>query len=299
MEAPRFSGSIPALVTPFRGGAVDEAALAALIDWQIGEGSSALVPCGTTGEAATLSIAEHDHVVRLTVAAAAGRVPVIAGCGSNDTQAALDHMLAAKEAGASAALVVCPYYNKPSQAGLAAHFELLAERGGLPVILYNIPGRSVVDMATATMAALARHPAIIGVKESTGDLGRISAIRHHCGHDFQILSGNDDMTLGILAQGGVGAISVTANVAPRLCADLAAAAARGDYVHALAVNDRLWPLHSALFSDASPAPVKHALARLGRMAADVRLPLVAASAASRAAVEAAMMHAGLTGGGGA
>jgi 4-hydroxy-tetrahydrodipicolinate synthase len=293
MRPPVFYGSIPALITPFRNGGVDEAAFAALIDWQIAAGSAALVPCGTTGEAATLTIAEHDHVVRLAVAAAAGRVPVIAGCGSNDTAAALDHLHAARAAGAAAALVVCPYYNRPSQAGLLAHFSHLAEHGGLPIILYNIPGRSGVDMRTETMAELALHPAIIGVKESTGDLGRISAIRHHCGADFTILSGNDDMTLGIIAHGGSGAISVTANVAPQQCAALVAAARAGDAAGALALQDRLWPLHSALFADASPGPVKHALALLGRGTPELRLPMVAPSAAACAAVAAAMRHAGI------
>jgi 4-hydroxy-tetrahydrodipicolinate synthase len=288
-----LTGSIPALVTPFRDGRVDEAALAAFIDWLVAEGSSGLVPCGTTGESATLSIEEHDHVVALTVAATAGRVPVIAGCGSNDTAVALHHIERAADAGAAYALVVCPYYNKPGQAGLLAHFRHLADRSALPIILYNIPGRAGIDMASETMAELAEHPKIIGVKESTGDINRVSEIRHLCGRDFRILSGNDYMTLGVIAHGGHGAISVTANVAPRLVAEQVAAALAGDFAGALALQDQLWPLHQALFTDASPGPAKHALALSGRMAAETRLPVVAPSAVSRAAVDAALAFAGI------
>lgn len=289
----RISGSIPALVTPFRDGRVDEAALAAFIDWQVAEGSSGLVPCGTTGESATLSIEEHDHVVALTVKAARGRVPVIAGCGSNDTAVALHHIESAARAGADAALVVCPYYNKPGQRGLAAHFSHLAQKGALPILIYNIPGRSGIDMATETMAELAQHPRIIGCKESTGDINRVSEIRHMCGAEFTILSGNDYMTLGVLAHGGHGAISVTANVAPRLAAEQMAAAIRGDFAGALALQDALWPLSQALFADASPGPTKYALALMGKMAADTRLPIVAPCAAAKAAVDAALAHAGV------
>lgn len=293
MTTPRITGSIPALVTPFRNGAVDEEALAALVDWQIREGSAGLVPCGTTGESATLSIAEHDHVVALTVAAAAGRVPVIAGCGSNDTAVARAHIERAAEAGADAALVVTPYYNKPGQRGLIAHFTHLADHSPLPILLYNIPGRSAIDMATETMAELARHPRIIGCKESTGDIGRISEIRHACGPDFLILSGNDYMTLGIIAHGGHGAISVTANVAPALNARQVEAALAGDFATALALQDQLWPLHQALFADASPGPTKYALSLFGRASGEVRLPLVAPSDMARAAVDAALAHAGI------
>jgi len=289
-----FTGSIPALVTPFRDGRVDEKAFAALVEWQIEQGSSGLVPCGTTGESATLSIEEHDHVVALTVQAARGRVPVIAGCGSNDTRVAEHHIAQAAAAGADAALVVCPYYNKPGQRGLIAHFRALAERSALPILIYNIPGRSGIDMTTETMAELAGHPAIVGCKESTGDINRISEIRHMVGHDFCILSGNDYMSLGAMAHGAHGAISVTANVAPALNASLVAACAAGDYAGALALQDQLWPLHQALFSDASPGPTKYALSLMGRMAADVRLPVVAPSAISRAIVDAAMACAGIT-----
>jgi 4-hydroxy-tetrahydrodipicolinate synthase len=288
-----LAGSIPALVTPFRDGRIDEAALAAHVDWQIAQGSAGLVPCGTTGESATLTIEEHDHVVALTVAAAAGRVPVIAGCGSNDTRVALHHVERAAQAGADAALVVTPYYNRPGQRGLAAHFLHLADRSPLPILIYNIPGRSAIDMATETMAELARHPRIIGCKESTGDIGRISDIRQQCGRDFLILSGNDYMTLGILAHGGHGAISVTANVAPALNARQVEAALAGDFATALLLQDQLWPLHQALFADASPGPTKYALSLLGRCTPEVRLPVVPPSDLARAAVDAALAHAGI------
>ena len=288
-----FHGSIPALVTPFKDGAIDEAAFTAFVDWQITSGSSALVPCGTTGESATLTIDEHNRVIALTVAAAAGRVPVIAGCGSNDTATALIHMGHAKAVGAAAALVVCPYYNKPSQAGLIAHFTALADGCNLPIVIYNIPGRSVVDMSVETMAALAKLPGIVGVKDATGNLGRVSAQRAACGENFCQLSGNDDMALGFMAMGGAGCISVTANVAPDLCAQFQAACTRGDYATALALQARLYPLHDALFSDASPGPTKYALERLGKMRIDTRLPITPPSAAARARVDAALAHAGI------
>lgn len=288
-----LSGSMPALVTPFRDGRVDAEKFAAFIEWQISEGSTGLVPCGTTGESATLSIAEHDHVIALTVQAAAGRVPVIAGCGSNDTSVALHHIESAAKAGADATLVVCPYYNRPWQAGLLAHFTYLAERSPLPMLIYNIPGRTGIDMATDTMARLSELEMIIGVKESTGDINRISEIRHMCGHDFLILSGNDYMNLGLLAHGGHGAISVTANVAPKLSAAQVRACLDGKFAEALRLQDQLWPLHQALFTDASPGPTKYALSILGRMEAGTRLPVVAPSDASRAAVDAALAHAGI------
>lgn len=288
-----LQGSIPALVTPFRDGKVDVSTFEAFVDWQIAEGSSALVPCGTTGESATMSIEEHNEVVALTVKAAAGRVPVVAGCGSNDTQAALLHMRHAEEVGADAALVVCPYYNRPNQEGLYQHFATLARSSRLPIIIYNIPGRSVVDMSIETMARLAELPTIVGVKDATGNVARVSAQRAACGKNFIQLSGNDDMTLGFMAMGGVGAISVTANVAPRLCAEFQAACLAGDYAKALEYQDRLYPLHAALFSDASPGPVKYALERLGRMSGELRLPMVPPSEASRRAVDQALAHAGL------
>ena len=289
-----FHGSIPALVTPFTAdGAVDWATFEAFVEWQIVSGSTALVPCGTTGESATLTIAEHNAVVSACVTASAGRVPVIAGCGSNDTAVALAHIHHAREAGAAAALVVCPYYNKPSQAGLFAHFSHLATRGGLPIVIYNIPGRSVVDMSVETMARLAALPGIVGVKDATGNLGRVSAQRAACGTDFIQLSGNDDMALGFNAMGGVGCVSVSANIAPALCAEFQAACAAGDYSGALALQDRLWPLHDAIFADTSPGPTKYALERLGRMGSTTRLPVTPPSDAACGRVDAALAHAGL------
>ncbi|WP_448584915.1 4-hydroxy-tetrahydrodipicolinate synthase [Thermaurantiacus sp.] len=289
----QITGSIPALVTPFRNGEIDAPALRALVDWQIAEGSAGLVPCGTTGEAATLSIEEHDHVIALVVEAAGGRVPVIAGCGSNDTRVAIHHVLRAAAAGADAALLVAPYYNRPGQRGLLAHFRTIADESPIPLLLYNIPARTGIDMTTETIAELATHPRIIGVKESTGDIGRISELRHACGPDFLILSGNDYMTLGILAHGGHGAISVTANVAPAANAAQVKAALDGDFRTALAWQDRLWPLHQALFSDPSPGPTKYALALFGRSSPEVRLPIPEPSPAAKAAVDAALAHAGL------
>lgn len=289
-----FSGSIPALATPFRDGTFDESAYRALIDWQIEGGSSALVPCGTTGEAATMSIEEHDYVVRVCVDQAAGRVPVIAGCGSNDTKVAIGHMLNAKAAGASAALVVPPYYNRPGQDGVRAHFKALTEACDLPIVLYNVPARTVTDIKVDTMAKLARFPTIIGVKDATGDLERVSEQRMRCGKKFCQLSGNDELALGHRAMGGSGCISVTANVAPRLCAEFQAALDAGDYKAALALNDRLYPLHSAMFSDASPGPVKYALSRVrADFPPELRLPMTPPSKKSRKLVDAALVHAGL------
>lgn len=289
-----FSGSIPALVTLFRDGSIDEAGYRAFVDWQVREGSTALVPCGTTGESATLGFDEHYRAIDLCLEAADGRVPVIAGCGSNDTATARRHMAHSQAAGAAAALVVVPYYNKPSQEGLYAHFAALAEASDLPIILYNVPGRTVADLSVETMARLAEIPSIVGVKDATGNLARVTAQRLACGADFVQLSGNDDMALGFMAMGGVGCISVTANVAPRLCADFQAACLSGDWATALALQDRLYPLHAALFSDASPAPAKYALNRLHPEWSDeLRLPITPASAASRRAVDAALAHAGL------
>jgi 4-hydroxy-tetrahydrodipicolinate synthase len=288
-----FRGSMPALVTPFRGGAVDLDGFAAHVEWQVSEGSHGLVPVGTTGESPTLSHEEHYAVITTCVEVARGRVPVIAGCGSNDTRTALAHLAHAEKVGADAALIVVPYYNKPSQAGLIAHFTALHDATSLPIIIYNIPGRSVADMSVDTMAALSRLPRIIGVKDATGNIARVAQQRLACGAGFIQLSGNDDMALGFNAQGGVGAISVTANVAPRLCAQMQEASLKGDHAAALAINDRLQPLHAALFSDSSPGPTKYALHRLGRMGTEVRLPITAPSAAARAAVDAALVHAGL------
>jgi 4-hydroxy-tetrahydrodipicolinate synthase len=293
MNATMFTGSMPALVTPFKNGAVDLDGFAAHVEWQISEGSHGLVPVGTTGESPTLSHDEHYAVITACVEAANKRVPVIAGCGSNDTRTALAHLAHAQKVGADAALIVVPYYNKPSQAGLIAHFTALHDATRLPIIIYNIPGRSVADMSVETMAQLSRLPRIIGVKDATGNIARVAQQRLACGADFIQLSGNDDMALGFNAQGGVGAISVTANVAPRLCAQLQEATLKGDYAAALAINDRLQPLHAALFSDASPGPTKYALCRLGRMTTEVRLPIAEPSAAAKAAVDAALVHAGL------
>ncbi|WBX83914.1 4-hydroxy-tetrahydrodipicolinate synthase [Sphingosinicella microcystinivorans] len=289
----RFYGSIPALVTPFRDGAVDFATFEAFVDWQIAEGSTGLVPCGTTGESATMTIEEHNAVIAACIKAANGRVPVIAGCGSNDTACAVSHVRHAEKAGADAALVVSPYYNKPNQEGLYQHFKAVAEATGLPIILYNIPGRSVVDIAPATMKRLSEIPNIVGVKDATGVLQRISEQRLSCGADFIQLSGNDDMTLGIMASGGHGCISVTANVAPRLCADFQAACLEKRWDDALVLQDRLYPLHAGLFSDASPGPAKYALSKLGKLREELRLPMVPAGEAARRIVDAAMAHAGI------
>jgi 4-hydroxy-tetrahydrodipicolinate synthase len=289
-----FSGSIPALVTPFCDGAFSEAHFRALVDWQIEQGSSALVPVGTTGESPTLSFEEHYYVIRVCVEQAAGRVPVIAGCGSNDTATAVRHMDYAKSVGVSAALVVAPYYNKPSQDGLYAHYAYLVEHSDLPIILYNVPGRTVADIQPAIVERLARLPTIVGIKDASGQLGRVADHRLGCGTDFCQLSGNDDSWLAFMAAGGKGCISVVANVAPKLCAELATACAADDFQLARSINDRLQPLHNALFSDASPAPVKYALSRvIDGFPADLRLPLVPASEASRKAVDAALEHAGL------
>ncbi len=289
-----FSGSIPALVTPFRNGQVDEDAFRRLVDWQIHEGSSALVPCGTTGESATLSFDEHYRVISLCLEVADGRVPVIAGCGSNDTATAVRHMAFAKSEGAAAALVVAPYYNRPNQEGMYAHFAHLAEKSDLPIILYNVPGRTITDIQPETVARLAEIPSIIGIKDASGNLARVASHRLACGTDFVQLSGNDDMALSFNAAGGVGCISVTANVAPRLCAEFQAACQAGDYGLARTLNDRLHPLHGALFSDVSPGPTKYALTKVtDNFPEDVRLPMTPASAGSRSIVDAGLEHAGL------
>jgi 4-hydroxy-tetrahydrodipicolinate synthase len=289
-----FFGSIPALVTPFAKGRVAEDTFAEFVEWQIAEGSNALVPCGTTGEVATLGHDEHREVIATAVRAAKGRVPVIAGCGSYSTAAAIDMVRAAAEVGADAVLVVVPYYNKPSQAGLAAHFTAIADQSPLPIVVYNVPSRTVADISVETLAQIARHPKIVGVKDATGNLGRVSDQRLKCGADFCQLSGNDDMALGFNAMGGVGCISVTANVAPRLCADFQKAMRDGAWDEALKFQDKLYPLHSALFSDASPAPTKYALSRVRPgFPTELRLPLVEASDASKRTVDAALEHAGL------
>ena len=289
-----FFGSIPALVTPFATGRVDEASFRDLVDWQIEEGSSALVPCGTTGEVATLEREEHHRVIVIAVEQARGRVPVIAGCGSYNTAASIAHMKAAAEAGAAAALVVVPYYNKPSQAGIAAHFRALAEASDLPIIVYNVPSRTVADISVETLAEVAKIPSVVGIKDASGNLARVTAQRLACGEEFCQLSGNDDMALGFNAMGGVGCISVTANVAPRLCAELQTATREGRWGEALALQDRLYPLHAALFSDASPGPAKYALSRVRPgFSTELRLPLTEPSAVSKRAVDDALALAGL------
>lgn len=269
-----LKGSMPALITPFKDGAVDLDTLKKLVDWHINQGSHGLVPVGTTGESPTLTHDEHELVVKTVVTATAGRVPVVAGAGSNNTAEALRFVEHAKKVGADAALVVTPYYNKPTQAGLIAHFEALANSSDLPIVIYNIPGRSVVDMSPETMGALAKLPNIIGVKDATGDLARVCDQRMTCGTDFLQISGEDATAHGFNAQGGVGCISVTANVAPALCAQMQEATLRGDYATALALQDRLMPLHKAIFTEPGLVGAKFAMSELGLCSDEVRLPLV-------------------------
>ncbi|MGB0497426.1 MAG: 4-hydroxy-tetrahydrodipicolinate synthase [Rubricella sp.] len=288
-----FRGSIPALVTPFRDGKVDEKALVDLVEWHIAEGSSGIVPVGTTGESPTLSHEEHERVIQLVVETAAGRVPVIAGAGSNNTVEAIRFVRHAEAVGAAGVLVVTPYYNKPTQRGLIAHYTALAEATTLPIIIYNIPPRSVIDMTPATMGELAKLPNIVGVKDATGDITRVSHTRMTCGTDFVQLSGEDASALGFNAHGGVGCISVTANVAPKLCAEFQDATLRGDYATALDYQDRLLPLHKAIFLEPGAAGAKYALSVLGRCSAEVRSPLTELLPETKSAIEAAMGHAGL------
>jgi 4-hydroxy-tetrahydrodipicolinate synthase len=288
-----FFGSIPALVTPFAAGRVDHAIFRDFVEWQIDEGSNGLVPCGTTGEAATLSIEEHRRLIEVTVEVARGRVPVIAGCGSNNTAHAIELTKNAKDAGADAALHVPPYYNRPNQEGIYAHLAAVAYLD-IPIILYNVPSRTITDISVETMERLSRLPNVIGVKDATGNLGRVSAQRQACGKEFVQLSGNDDAAMGFNVMGGVGCISVTANVVPKMCAAFQEATREGRWDDALALQDRLFPLHAALFSDASPGPVKYALSRVqSGFPAELRLPMTEPSAASKAAVDAALDHAGL------
>ena len=289
-----FRGSIPALVTAFRDEAMDEGAYRSFVAWQLAEGSHGLVPCGTTGEGATLTDAEHRRAIEICVETAAGKVPVIAGCGSNDTRQAIALTRAAKEAGADAALHVPPYYNRPNQEGIYAHLAAIAEAVDIPIMLYNVPSRTITDIAVETMGRLAKLANIVAVKDATGNLARVTAQRAACGTDFIQLSGNDDMALGFTAMGGVGCISVTANVAPRLCADFQNALLSGDWQAALTLQDKLYPLHAALFSDASPGPVKYAVNRVcPDFPATLRLPMTPPSKTSCKAVDAALAHAGL------
>ncbi len=287
-----FKGSLPALVTPFKDGAVDYTTLKRLVDWQIEQGSNGLVPVGTTGESPTLSHEEHKKVVSIVVETAAGRVPVIAGAGSNSTAEALVFMEHAREAGADAALVVTPYYNKPTQRGMIAHFTELAAVG-LPIMIYNIPGRSAIDMTPETMGELAKLDNIVGVKDATADLSRVARQRMSCGHDFIQLSGEDPTAVGFNAMGGRGCISVTANVAPALCAEMQAATLAGDYTKALELSDRLMPLHLAIFMEPGVVGAKYAMSLLGLCSPQVRAPITEATDATKAAIKAAMRGAGV------
>jgi 4-hydroxy-tetrahydrodipicolinate synthase len=287
-----IKGSLPALVTPFKNGQLDLDTLKKLVEWHIEQGSHGLVPVGTTGESPTLSHEEHDLVVETVVKVAAGRIPVVAGAGSNNTIETVRLVTAAKKAGADAALVVTPYYNKPTQRGLIAHYEEAA-KCGLPIIIYNIPGRSVVDMAPATMGELAKLPMIVGVKDATGDLSRVPKQRITCGKDFIQLSGEDATALGFNAHGGVGCISVTANVAPKLCAEFQEATLAGDYKTALDYQDRLMPLHEAIFLEPGVAGAKYGLSLLGMCSDEVRSPLTTLTDETKERIRAAMVHAGL------
>ncbi len=289
----RIRGSMPALITPMKNGAVDEAAFRKFVSWQIAEGSHGLVPMGTTGESATLNHDEHMRVVELCVAEAAGRVPVIAGAGSNSTAEAISLTRRAKEVGADAVLSVTPYYNKPTQEGLYRHFAAVAEAVDIPVLLYNIPGRSIVEISVETIARLSKIANIIGVKDATNNLARPSRERLACGKNWRLISGEDITALGYMAHGGHGCISVTANVAPRLCAEFQNACMAGDFAKARLIQDQLTPLHDAMFCESSPAPAKYAASVLGRCSDEVRLPIVSASEAARVRIREAMAHAGI------
>lgn len=288
-----FKGSITALVTPFQDGKVDEKAFQDFVAWQIAEGTDAVVPCGTTGESPTLSHEEHARVIQACIEVAKGKIPVIAGTGSNSTEEAIQLTATAKKFGADAALVVAPYYNKPSQEGLFRHYEAIAKAVDIPIIVYNIPGRSVIDISVETMARLAKIPTIVGVKDATADLVRPLKTRLAIGPDFCQLSGEDATATAFLAQGGVGCISVTSNVAPRLCAQMHQAWAKGDLETCFALRDCLMPLHDVMFCETNPAPAKYAASLLGKCNPDVRLPLVAASEAAQAKIKAAMTKVGL------
>ncbi|MBV9347841.1 MAG: 4-hydroxy-tetrahydrodipicolinate synthase [Pseudolabrys sp.] len=289
----KFRGSFTALVTPFKNGSVDEKAFRDLVDWQIAEGTNGLVPVGTTGESPTLSPGEHEHVVAWCIEQAKGRVPVIAGAGSNSTKEAIEYSQHAEEMGADAVLVVTPYYNKPTQEGMYQHFKAINDAIGIPIIIYNIPGRSVIDMSVETMTRLFELKNIAGVKDATANVLRVSQQRAAMGEDFNQLSGEDGTCLGFMAHGGHGCISVTSNVAPRLCAEFQSACLKGDYGSALKIQDKLLPLHQHLFIETNPAPAKYALSLLGKCAETVRLPMVPLSEKSKTVVREAMVHAGL------
>jgi 4-hydroxy-tetrahydrodipicolinate synthase len=288
-----FRGSFTALVTPFKNGGIDEKAFRDLVDWQIAEGTNGLVPVGTTGESPTLSHEEHKRVVEWCIDQADGRVPVIAGSGSNSTQEAVELSQHAEKAGADAVLIVTPYYNKPTQEGMYQHFKAINDAIGIPIIIYNIPPRSVIDMSVDTMKRLYELKNIAGVKDATANMVRVSQQREAIGADFNQLSGEDGTCLGFMAHGGHGCISVTSNVAPRLCAEFQSACLKGDYATALKLQDKLMPLHQYLFIETNPAPAKYALSLLGKMSDDVRLPMVPLSDKSKAIVRDAMVHAGL------
>jgi 4-hydroxy-tetrahydrodipicolinate synthase len=290
---PIFHGSITALITPFNNGKVDEIAYCRHVEWQIDQGTHGLVPVGTTGESPTLTHDEHQRVITLCVETAAGRVPVIAGTGSNSTEEAVVLTRFAKEVGADAALVVTPYYNKPTQEGLYRHFKAINDAAEIPIFIYNIPGRSVVDMSVETMARLGKLPNIVGVKDATANLARVSQQRAAIGPDFIQLSGEDATALGFMAHGGRGCISVTANIAPALCSEFQLACLGGNYERALELQDRLMPLHDALFVESNPGPVKYAAGKLGLCSDEMRLPLGPISAASKAKVDAALEAVGL------
>jgi 4-hydroxy-tetrahydrodipicolinate synthase len=290
----KFQGSFPALITPMKDGAVDEAAFRKFVAWQIKEGSHGLVPVGTTGESPTVTPAEHKRLIEICVEEARGKVPVIAGAGSNNTAEAIEYASHAKKAGADAALIVCPYYNKPTQEGLYQHYKAIAEAVDIPIFVYNVPGRTVVAMSVETLTRLAKDcQNIVGTKDATADLTRPSLQRLASGEGFIQLSGEDGTALGFNAHGGVGCISVTANVAPRLCAEFQEATLRGDYKAALKLQDRLMPLHNALFVETNPGPIKYAVSLLGHCTPDARLPMVPVTDATRKAVQHAMKHAGL------
>ncbi|WP_299921200.1 4-hydroxy-tetrahydrodipicolinate synthase [uncultured Pelagimonas sp.] len=288
-----FKGSMPALVTPLKDGAVDFDTLKRLVDWQIDQGSHGLVPVGTTGESPTLTHEEHEAVIETVVAQAAGRVPVIAGAGSNNTAETIRFVQHAAKVGAQGALIVTPYYNKPTQAGLIAHFKAAHDSADLPIVIYNIPGRSVVDMSPETMGELAKLKNIVGVKDATGDLARVCQQRITCGTDFAQISGEDATAHGFNAQGGVGCISVTANAAPALLAQMQEACLAGDYAKALEIQDKVMPLHQAIFAEPGLCGAKYAMSKLGLCSEEVRLPLLPVSDATRARIDAALAHAGL------
>jgi 4-hydroxy-tetrahydrodipicolinate synthase len=289
----KFRGSFTALVSPFKNGVVDEAGFRNFVDWQIAEGTNGLVPVGTTGESPTVSHDEHKRIVEWCIDQAKGRVPVMAGAGSNSTREAIELAEHAEGAGADAVLVVTPYYNKPTQEGLYQHFKAINDAIKIPIFIYNIPGRSVIDMSVETMTRLSQLPHVAGVKDATASMVRVSQQRAAMGEDFNQLSGEDATILGYMAHGGHGCISVTSNVAPRLCSEFHQAWQRGDTVAALAIHDKLMPLHTDLFMESNPAPIKYALSVLGKMEETLRLPMVPVSEPTRAAVRKAMVHAGL------